>query len=82
LVLAVKAVGNCKAGKSQNKLLVKRAEDGGDFFDDHAQTQAALLEFGIQFGIGAWQAFQDAPHVRLMLGKTFGVRMARVSPVA
>ena len=60
----------------------ERAENRGDFFNYHAQTQTALAQFGIQSRVGAFGAFQHAPDLRLMPGKAFGVRMARVPPVA
>ena len=60
----------------------ERAEDGGDFFDNDAQAQVALPQFGIHFVIRPLGAFQNAQDIGLMFGKTLGVRMTRVTPVA
>lgn len=61
---------------------VKRAEYRRDFFDDGTQTRIAPGQFGIQSGVRAFRAFQDIFHLRFMFGKAFGVRVARVAPVA
>ena len=59
----------------------KRAEHRRDFFDDDAQAQVALAQFGVQFEVRTFGAFQNVAHVGLMLGKAFSVRMARVAPM-
>jgi hypothetical protein len=59
----------------------KRAEHGRNFFDDDTQAQSAPAQFGVQFGVGIFRAFKNVPHVRFVLGKTFRVRMTRISPM-
>src|ERR1700720_769357 len=59
----------------------KRAENGRYFLHDDAQAQIALAQFGVQFVIRAFAAFQNVAHVGLVLGETSRVRMARVAPV-
>jgi hypothetical protein len=61
---------------------VERAEDGGDFFDDDAEAEAALAEFGVKGGVGIGRAGEDARDLDFVFGKAFGVGMAGVFPVA
>ena len=60
----------------------KRAKYRGDFFDDDAQAQVALAQFGVQFGVRTVGAFENVAHVGLVLGEAVGVRMTRVAPVS